>query len=133
MMLTSGLSVPLSPKAKATRKLCPPLAQLRLGAHHSATTERRTMPPSRSLREIAATGHRSLSVSRVPCLNPAGQTANKKWLKEGDVLEKAGYPKAKDPFPTVRVVRNGKVIATYWSDPSGSFSVTYCDRGLGHI
>ena len=57
----------------------------------------------------------------------------KKWLKEGDVLEKAGYPKAKDPFPTVRVVRNGKVIATYWSDPSGSFSVTYCDRGLGHI
>jgi len=57
----------------------------------------------------------------------------KKWLKEGDVVEKAGYPKAKDPFPTVRVVRNGKVIATYWSEPSGSFSVTYCDRGLGHI
>src|SRR5919107_974174 len=51
----------------------------------------------------------------------------KKGLKEGDVLEKAGYPKATDPFPTVRVVRNGKVIATYWSDPSGSHSETYCD------
>ena len=53
----------------------------------------------------------------------------KKGLKEGDVLEKAGYPKATatDPFPTVRVVRNGKVIATYWSDSSGSRTETYCD------
>jgi len=51
----------------------------------------------------------------------------KKGLKEGDVLEKAGYPKARDPIPTVRVVRNGKVIATYWSDSSGSRTETYCD------
>jgi hypothetical protein len=49
----------------------------------------------------------------------------KKGLKEGDVVEEAGYPT--DPDPTVRVVRNGKVIATYWSDPSGSWSETYCD------
>jgi hypothetical protein len=49
----------------------------------------------------------------------------KKGLKEGDVVEEAGYPT--DPDPTVRVIRNGKVIATYWSDPSGSWSVTYCD------
>jgi len=40
----------------------------------------------------------------------------KKGLKVGDVVEKAGYPKDPDPFPTVRIVRNGKVIATYWSE-----------------
>jgi hypothetical protein len=51
----------------------------------------------------------------------------KKGLKEGDVVEEAGYPKATDPFPTVRVVRNGKVIATYYSDPSGSWGDHYCD------
>ena len=33
-------------------------------------------------------------------------------LKEGDVVEEAGYPQAPDPKP-VRVVRNGKVVATY--------------------
>jgi hypothetical protein len=31
-------------------------------------------------------------------------------LKEGDVVEEAGYPE--DPSPPVRVVRNGMVIAT---------------------
>ena len=33
-----------------------------------------------------------------------------KELKEGDVVEEAGYPE--DPDPPVRVVRNGKVVAT---------------------
>jgi hypothetical protein len=47
----------------------------------------------------------------------------KKGLKEGDVVEAAGYPK--DPYPTVRVVRNGKVIATYWPTPM-EWSATYC-------
>ena len=48
----------------------------------------------------------------------------KKGLKEGDVVEEAGYPT--DPDPTVRVMRNGKVIATYWSAPL-EMSATYCD------
>jgi len=47
-----------------------------------------------------------------------------KGLKEGDVVEEAGYPK--DPDPTVRVVRNGKVIATYWSATLEMYA-TYCD------
>ena len=49
----------------------------------------------------------------------------KAGLKEGDVVEPAGYPKAKDPNPTVRVVRNGKVIATYWSVTMEMYA-TYC-------
>ena len=49
----------------------------------------------------------------------------KKGLKEGDVVEEAGYPK--DPNPTVRVVRNGKVIATYWSATLEMYA-TYCWR-----
>jgi hypothetical protein len=48
----------------------------------------------------------------------------KKGLKEGDVVEEAGYPT--DPNPTVRVVRNGKVIATYWSATLEMYA-TYCD------
>jgi hypothetical protein len=48
----------------------------------------------------------------------------KKGLKEGDVVEEAGYPK--DPDPPVRVVRNGKVIATYWSS-NAAMDATYCD------
>ena len=47
----------------------------------------------------------------------------KKGLKEGDVVEAAGYPT--DPKPTVRVVRNGKVIATYWSATMEMYA-TYC-------
>jgi hypothetical protein len=47
----------------------------------------------------------------------------KKGLKEGDVVEEAGYPP--DPNPTVRVVRNGKVIATYWSATLEMYA-TYC-------
>ena len=35
-------------------------------------------------------------------------------LKEGDVVEEAGYPE--DPDPPVRVVRNGKVIAVVYFD-----------------
>jgi hypothetical protein len=35
-------------------------------------------------------------------------------LKEGDVVEEAGYPE--DPDPPVRVVRNGKVIAIVYFD-----------------
>ena len=47
----------------------------------------------------------------------------KKGLKEGDVVEAAGYPT--DPNPTVRVVRDGKVIATYWSAAMEMYA-TYC-------
>jgi hypothetical protein len=47
----------------------------------------------------------------------------KKGLKEGDVVEETGYPT--DPKPTVRVVRNGKVIATYWSATMEMYA-TYC-------
>jgi hypothetical protein len=47
----------------------------------------------------------------------------KKGLKQGDVVEEAGYPK--DADPTVRVVRNGKVIATYWSATMAMYA-TYC-------
>lgn len=46
-----------------------------------------------------------------------------KELKEGDVVEEAGYPQ--DPNPTVRVVRDGKVIATYWSSTM-NMHATYC-------
>jgi hypothetical protein len=46
-------------------------------------------------------------------------------LKEGDVVEEAGYPQGPDPKP-VRVVRNGKVVATIDYDPSGYYA-TYCD------
>jgi hypothetical protein len=47
----------------------------------------------------------------------------RKGLKEGDVVEEAGYPT--DPNPTVRVVRDGKVIATYWSATLEMYA-TYC-------
>jgi len=47
----------------------------------------------------------------------------KKWLKEGDVVEPAGYPT--DPDPPVRVVRNGKVIATLEGDDYEG-GATYC-------
>jgi hypothetical protein len=39
------------------------------------------------------------------------------------VGEEAGYPE--DPNPTVRVVRDGKVIATYWSDTMNMYA-THC-------
>jgi hypothetical protein len=42
-----------------------------------------------------------------------------KGLKEGDVVEEAGYPE--EPDQPVRVVRNGKVIATIDSDVGLSF------------
>jgi hypothetical protein len=47
----------------------------------------------------------------------------KKGLEEGDVVEAAGYPE--DPNPTVRVVRNGKVIATVEFSPLNMYA-TYC-------
>jgi hypothetical protein len=45
-------------------------------------------------------------------------------LKEGDVVEEAGYPQSPDPKP-VRVVRNGKVVATIDYDASGYYAA-YC-------
>jgi hypothetical protein len=48
----------------------------------------------------------------------------KKGLKEGDVVEPAGYPK--DPNPTVRVVRNGKVVATIEFTETPRYEATYC-------
>ena len=45
-------------------------------------------------------------------------------LEEGDVVEEAGYPK--DPDPTARIVRNGKVIATVEASAMEG-SATYCD------
>jgi hypothetical protein len=39
-------------------------------------------------------------------------------------VEEAGYPEEADPRP-VRVVRNGKVIATYWSATMEMYA-TYC-------
>jgi hypothetical protein len=47
----------------------------------------------------------------------------KEGLKEGDVVEAAGYPKDSDP--TERVVRNGKVIATAEFSPLNMYA-TYC-------
>jgi len=44
-----------------------------------------------------------------------------KGLKEGDVVEKAGY--LESPDPPVRVVRKGKVIATVHFD----YNATYCE------
>jgi hypothetical protein len=43
-------------------------------------------------------------------------------LEEGDVVEAAGYPG--DAHPPVRVVRNGKVVATFELD------VEYYDSGF---
>jgi hypothetical protein len=45
-------------------------------------------------------------------------------LKEGDVVEAAGYPE--DPNPPVRVVRNGKVVATIGTYEMRN-TVTYCE------
>jgi hypothetical protein len=45
-------------------------------------------------------------------------------LKEGDVVEEAGYPQA--PSPPVRVVRDGQVVAKIDYSAS-SYGVTYCN------
>jgi hypothetical protein len=61
-------------------------------------------------------------------LDPVGQ-AREQWskrLKEGDVVEAAGYPEAPDSGRPVRVVRNGKVVATIDYDEYGYYE-TYCD------
>ena len=64
----------------------------------------------------------------VSYLDPVGQ-AREQWskrLKEGDVVEAAGYPEAPDSGRPVRVVRNGKVVATIDYEESGYYE-TYCD------
>jgi hypothetical protein len=50
-----------------------------------------------------------------------------KGLKEGDVVEAAGYPE--DPNPTVRVARNGRVIAIVEFSPMNMYA-TYCSRQI---
>ena len=45
-------------------------------------------------------------------------------LKEGDLVEEAGYPEG--PSPPVRVVRDGKVMATIDYD-AGGYEVVYCN------
>jgi hypothetical protein len=49
-------------------------------------------------------------------------------LKEGDVVETAGYPDPEEPYPrVVRVVRKGKVVATYGYYEGGREAWrTYC-------
>jgi len=51
----------------------------------------------------------------------------KEGLKEGDVVEAAGYPE--DPDPTVRVVRDGRVIATV-EFRSMNMYATYCEGDI---
>ena len=46
-------------------------------------------------------------------------------LKEGDVVEAAGYPEA--PNQPVRVVRNAKVVATYEDLGSSGYEETWCE------
>jgi hypothetical protein len=51
----------------------------------------------------------------------------KEGLEEGDVVEAAGYPE--DPNPTVRVVRNGRVIATVEFGSMNMYA-TYCEGDI---
>jgi hypothetical protein len=48
-----------------------------------------------------------------------------KRLKEGDVVEEAGYPEA--PNSPVRMVRNGKVVATYEDLGASGYEETWCE------
>ena len=51
----------------------------------------------------------------------------KEGLREGDVVEAAGYPE--DPDPTVRVVRNRRVIATAEFGSMNMYA-TYCEGDI---
>jgi hypothetical protein len=51
----------------------------------------------------------------------------KEGLREGDVVEAAGYPE--DPDPTVRVVRNGRVVATAEFGSMNMYA-TYCEGDI---
>jgi hypothetical protein len=142
--LTTWLSAPPSPKARATRQFWSPPGTSKINCSLDGDFDYRYA----SFQVVEGdSGYKSLELEcklgaepRFSSFIASGADSKfelvsyrdplekareyyKKGLKEGDVVVEAGYPK--DPDPTVRVVRNGKVIAIYWSATMEMYA-TYC-------